>query len=82
MDVQTVVLAVTGLWRDESIFGTVVEDCRQLSKEVSSMRFGRGSANQVVHTLVRATGYIADSKYWLNCISIFIRDVIVMDFVE
>ena len=84
MDAQTVVLAVTSLRNDESIFGAVVEDCRKLLKEVSgsSMRFVRRSSNQVAHTLTQASGSIAESKFWLNCIPIFICDAIVMILVE
>ncbi|XP_047978552.1 uncharacterized protein LOC125220426 [Salvia hispanica] len=65
MDVQTVVLVVTGLQKDDSIFGAVVEDYRQLLKEASgsSMRFVRRSTNQVVNTLARASSSIAESKF-------------------
>ncbi|XP_047979145.1 uncharacterized protein LOC125221058 [Salvia hispanica] len=43
IDAQMVFLAVTGVQKDESIFGVVVGDCRQLLKDVSSssMRFVR-----------------------------------------
>ena len=42
MDAQTVVLVVTGLQKDESIFGVAVKDCRQLLKEVSGSTMSRG----------------------------------------
>ena len=45
MDAQTVVLAVTSLRKDESIFGVVVEDCRQLLKEVSTSSISESSCS-------------------------------------
>ena len=58
LDAQKIILAIHGSYGENSYFGTLIDDCKILSKDLGkcSFVFSKRSANQVAHSLARAAG--------------------------
>ena len=79
-DSQLLVKALQGTNRDLSYFGSLVEDCKILSKDLGDCLFTfKRSANQVVHSLVRTAGSMSNREDWVSCPPSFIFDELDLD---
>lgn len=65
---------------DSSYFGSIIDDCRSIVKDLGScsVYFIRRSANSVAHALAREAGSLSDRKEWCDVPS-FLIDVLWRD---
>lgn len=79
-DSKMLVHACTGD-RDESMFGTIVDDCVQLQKHINQVliQFAFRSANRVAHELARVTCSMSDTGEWYITPPDFITHVLAID---
>ena len=80
-DALQVINCLNGDHSDKSYFGNIIDDCKILSKDlgVCLFKFVRRSANQVAHTLAKATGSMSDRGVWFYNHPQFLSHVIDVD---
>lgn len=66
---------------DDSFFGTLVDDCVQLSKHINHVliQFVYRYVNRVAHELARATYFMSDTGEWYTTPTTFISHVLDID---
>ena len=81
LDAQQLVHALQGFQEDLSYFGSIVEDCKILSKDLGDCTFVfvKQSANQMAHSLAKATDSMLDQGVWFFNLPFFISHVLALD---
>ena len=80
-DALQVINSLNGEHGDKSYFGSIINDCKILSKDfgVCLFQFVKRSANQVAHMLAKATGSMSDRGTWFYNHPQFFSNVIEFD---
>lgn len=80
LDSLSVVQAVQSPKQDISYFGSIIDDCSTILKDLGSFMiyFVRRSANVAVHLIARKTTSLTDCKEWFS-IPPFLIDVLAFD---
>ena len=80
-DAQLVIQSILNPKVDVSYFGSLINDCRFLAKDLGecSFAFVKRSANQVTHVLARAVGSESDQGVWTSVPPSFLINVLALD---
>ena len=74
LDAQKIILAINGSYGENSYFGTLIDDCKILSRDLGecSFVFSKRSVNQVAHSLAKAADSESDPGVWFTIPPLFI----------
>ena len=80
-DAQFVIQSILNPKVDVSYFGSLINDCRSLAKDLGecSFVFVKRSANQVAHVLAKAIGSEFDQGVWTSVPPLFLINVLTFD---
>ena len=84
MIVESDIFAIHGSYIDISYFGTLVDNCKILSKDLDECSFVyiKISANQMVHSLARTVDFMFDRGVWFSAPPLFLCHVLALDYYE
>ena len=80
-DTQLIIQSILGSKVDSSYFGSLVDDCRSLAKDLGECLFVfvKKSTNQIAHVLARVVGFESDQGVWTSVPPSFLINVLTMN---